>query len=53
MVVQPVAEEYALLLEVTMADQPRHPHPCPPVFSWNTGMCCPTHPEGRSQAERS
>ena len=35
-VVQPPAEEYALLLEVTMADQPGHPHP--PAFSWNAGM---------------
>ena len=35
-VVQPQAEEYALLLEVTMADQPGHP--CPPTFSWNTSM---------------
>ena len=34
--VQPLAEEYALLLEVTMADCPRHP--CPPTFSWNAGM---------------
>ena len=35
-VVQPPAKEYALLLEVTMADQPRHPRP--PTFSWNAGM---------------
>ena len=35
-VVQPPAEEYTLLLEVTMADQPGCPHP--PVFSWNAGM---------------
>ena len=34
--VQPRAKEYALLLEVTMADQPGCP--CPPAFSWNTGM---------------
>ena len=34
-VVQLPAEEYALLLEVTMADCPRHPHP--PTF-WNVGM---------------
>ena len=34
--VQPPAEEYALLLEVTMADQPGHLHP--PMFSWNAGM---------------
>ena len=30
------AEEYALLLEVTMADCPGRPHP--PAFSWNVGM---------------
>ena len=36
MVVQPPSEEYALLLEVTMADCPRHPHPL--MFSWNVGM---------------
>ena len=30
-VVQPLQEEYALLLEVTMADCPGHP--CPPTFS--------------------
>ena len=29
-------EEYALLLEVTMADCPGRPHP--PAFSWNVGM---------------
>ena len=29
-------EEYALLLEVTMAN--RHGLPCPPAFSWNAGM---------------
>ena len=34
--VQPLVEEYALLLEVTMADCPGHP--CPPTFSWNAGM---------------
>ena len=34
--VQPPAEDYALLLEVTMAYQPEHP--CPPAFSWNAGM---------------
>ena len=34
--VQPLQEEYALLLEVTMADCPGHPHH--PVFSWNMGM---------------
>ena len=31
--VQPPAKEYALMLEVTMADQPGHPQP--PTFSWN------------------
>ena len=30
------AEEYALALEVTMADHPGRP--CPPAFSWNVGM---------------
>ena len=35
-VVQPPVEEYVLLLEVTMADQPRHPHL--PAFSWNSDM---------------
>ena len=30
------AEEYALMLEVTLADCPGRPRP--PVFSWNTGM---------------
>ena len=29
-------EEYALLLEVMMADRPGRP--CPPAFSWNAGM---------------
>ena len=29
-------EEYALMLEVTMADCPGQP--CPPAFSWNAGM---------------
>ena len=29
-------EEYALMLEVTMADRPGQPHP--PTFSWNVGM---------------
>ena len=32
-VVQPQSEEYALLLEVTMADHPGCPHP--PMFCWN------------------
>ena len=31
-----LAEEYTMMLEVTMADFPGQP--CPPVFSWNTGM---------------
>ena len=35
-VVQPPAEEYALLLEVTMADHPGHSRL--PMFSWNVGM---------------
>ena len=30
------AEEYAMMLEVTMADHPGQPHP--PAFSWNVGM---------------
>ena len=30
------AEEYALMLEVTVADCPGQPHP--PAFSWNAGM---------------
>ena len=30
------AEEYALMLEVMMADHPGQPHP--PAFSWNAGM---------------
>ena len=30
------AEEYAMMLEVTMADRPGRPHP--PAFSWNVGM---------------
>ena len=30
------AEEYAMMLEVTMADCPGWP--CPPTFSWNVGM---------------
>ena len=36
MVVQPPLEEYAMLLEVTIADPSRHPHP--PMFSRNEGM---------------
>ena len=35
-VVQSPAKEYALLLEVTMADQPKCLHL--PTFSWNAGM---------------
>ena len=35
-VVQPPVEEYTLLLEVTMADQPGCPYPS--TFSWNAGM---------------
>ena len=30
------AEEYTMMLEVTMADHPGQP--CPPTFSWNVGM---------------
>ena len=30
------AEEYAMMLEVMMADHPGWPHPT--AFSWNTGM---------------
>ena len=30
------AEEYAMMLEVMMADHPGQP--CPPAFSWNVGM---------------
>ena len=30
------AEEYAMILEVMMAEQPGQPHP--PTFSWNAGM---------------
>ena len=30
------AEEYAMMLEVMMADHPDQPHP--PTFSWNVGM---------------
>ena len=29
-------EEYAMMLEVTMADRPGQPHP--PTFSWNVGV---------------
>ena len=31
-----LAEEYAMMLEVTMVDCPGWPHP--PAFSWNAGM---------------
>ena len=34
--VQPSSEEFALQLQVMMADCPGHLHP--PVFSWNVGM---------------
>ena len=30
------AEEYAMMIEVMMADRPGQPHP--PAFSWNVGM---------------
>ena len=48
-VVQPPAEEYALLLEVTMAVQPRYLYP--PTFSWDASMVL--HPEVRSHASGS
>ena len=35
-IVETPAEEYAMMLEVTMADHPGQPHR--PAFSWNTGM---------------
>ena len=35
-IVKTPAEEYTMMLEVTMADHPGRPHP--PTFSWNTGM---------------
>ena len=34
--VETPAEEYAIMLEVMMADHPGRPSP--PVFSWNAGM---------------
>ena len=34
--VETPAEEYAMMLEVMMADCPGRPHP--PAFSWNAGM---------------
>ena len=34
--VQPPSDEFALQLEVLMADHPGCPHP--PAFSWNVGM---------------
>ena len=33
---EPPVEEYAMMLEVMMADHPGWPHP--PAFSWNAGM---------------
>ena len=33
---EPPAEEYTMMLEVTMADHPGRPRP--PTFSWNAGM---------------
>ena len=35
-IVETPAEEYAMMLEVMMADCPGWPHP--PTFSWNVGM---------------
>ena len=35
-ITEPPVEEYAMMLEVMMADHPGWPHP--PTFSWNMGM---------------
>ena len=35
-ITEPPVEEYAMMLEVTMADHPGQLHP--PTFSWNAGM---------------
>ena len=35
-ITEPPVEEYAMMLEVMMADHPGQPHP--PAFSWNVGM---------------
>ena len=35
-ITEPLAEEFAMMLEVTMADCPGWPRP--PAFSWNAGM---------------
>ena len=35
-ITEPPEEEYAMMLEVMMADHPEQPHP--PAFSWNAGM---------------
>ena len=35
-ITEPPAEEYAIMLEVTMANHPGQPRP--PTFSWNAGM---------------
>ena len=35
-ITEPPAEEYAMMLEVTMANHPGQPHP--PTFSWKAGM---------------
>ena len=35
-ITEPPAEEYAMMLEVTMANHPGQL--CPPAFSWNAGM---------------
>ena len=35
-ITEPPAEEYAMMLEVTMANHPGQLHP--PAFSWNVGM---------------
>ena len=35
-ITEPLVEEYAMMLEVTMTDRPCQPRP--PAFSWNAGM---------------
>ena len=35
-ITEPPVEEYAMMLEVMMADHPAQL--CPPAFSWNVGM---------------
>ena len=40
-IIEPPVEEYAMMLEVTMADCPGWP--CPPMFSWNWVVQCPSN----------